>query len=128
MLLMTESGIRDCMCNAVYRHAKANNKYMKSYNKSIKSSYLVYLDANNLYGRSMLQKLPIGDFKLADDLSKYTASFIKNYDENSDYGSILEVEVKYPKNLHKLPRDLPFLSERMKINKYSKFTCTLNDK
>ena len=109
MFLMTESGIRDCMCNAVYRHAaEANNKYMKSYNKNIKSSYLVYLDANNLYGRPMLQKLPIDGFKWADDLSKHTVSFIKNYDENSDYGSILEADVKYPKNLHKLPRDLPF--------------------
>ena len=50
MLMMTEKGIRGGMCNAVYRHAKAKNKYMKNYNKNIKSSYLVYLDANNLYG------------------------------------------------------------------------------
>ena len=50
MLLMIEAGIRGGMCLTVHRHAKANNKYMKSYDKSIESSYLMYLDANNLYG------------------------------------------------------------------------------
>ena len=50
MLMMVEKGIRGGMCHAVYRYAKANNKYMKSYDKSIKSSYIQYLDANNLYG------------------------------------------------------------------------------
>ena len=50
MLLMVEAGIRGGMCQAVYRYAKANNKYMKNYDKSIKSSYIQYLDANNLYG------------------------------------------------------------------------------
>ena len=51
------------MCQAVYRYAKANNEYMKKYNKSIKSSYILYLDANNLYGWAMSQKLPVDGFK-----------------------------------------------------------------
>ena len=63
-----------------------------------------------------------------DDLSKFNKSFIKNYDENSDKEHILEVDVKYPKNLHKLHSDLPFLPERMKINKRSKLVCTMEDK
>ena len=58
MLLMVEKGIRGGICQAIHRHAKANNKYMKNYNKDIISSYLMYLDANNLYGWSCLKNYP----------------------------------------------------------------------
>ena len=130
MITMTEEGIRGGMCNALYRHAKPNNKYMKNYNKNTESSYLVYLGANNLYGWAMSQKLPVDGFKWIekDNLSKFNEKFIKDYGENSDKGYILKVDVEYPKNLHKLHRDLPFLPERMKINKCSKLVCTLYDK
>ena len=64
----------------------------------------------------MCKKLPVGDFKWVDDLSIFTEDFIKNYDENSNKGYIFEVDVEYPKNLHKLHSDLPFLPERMKVN------------
>ena len=60
-------------------------------------------------------------------LSKFE-NFIKTYDENSDKGYILEADVEYPKNLHKLHSDLPFLPERMKINKCSKLVCNVQDK
>ena len=63
MLMKVEKGIREEMCNAVYRYAKANNKYMKNYNINTKSSYLEYLDANSLYGWAMSQKLPVDGFK-----------------------------------------------------------------
>ena len=63
-----------------------------------------------------------------DNLSKFNEKFVKDYDENSDKGYILEVDIEYPKNLYKLHRDLPFLPERMKINKCSKLTCTLQNK
>ena len=103
---------------------------MKNYDKNIVSSFLEYLDSNKLYGWSMSQKLPIGNFKWIekDDISKFDEKFIKNFDENSDKGYILEVDVEYPKNFHKLHRDLPFLPERMKINKYSKVSCTVQNK
>ena len=59
MLLMIEEGIRRGMCHAVHRYAKANNKYMKNYDKKEESSYIQYLDANNLYGWAMSQKLTV---------------------------------------------------------------------
>ena len=78
----------------------------------------------------MSQKLPVEDFKWIkkDDLSKFDENFIKNYDEDSDKGYILEIDVEYPKNLYKLHSDLPFLPERMKINKCSKLACTVLNK
>ena len=92
MLMMVEKGIRGGMCHAIYRHAKTNNKYTKNYDKNTESSYLEYLDANNLYGWAMSQKLPVGDFKWIDkdDILKFDEKFIKNYDENNDKGYILK--------------------------------------
>ena len=63
MLMMVENGIRGGMCHAVYRHAKASNKYMKNHDKNIESSYLEYLGANNLYEWAMSKKLLVGSFK-----------------------------------------------------------------
>ena len=99
MLLMIKAGIRGGISQAINKYAKANNKYMKNYNKNIASSYLMYLDANNLYGRAMCKKLPVSNFKWSDDLSVYTENFIKDYDEHSDKGCILEVDMKYPNHL-----------------------------
>ena len=64
MILMIEKGITGGICQATHRYAKAHNKYMKNYNKNIDSSHIEYLDANNLYGWAMSQKLPVNDFKL----------------------------------------------------------------
>ena len=79
MLLTFEKGIRGGMCQAIYRYAKANNKYMNNYDKNKESSYLVYLDANNLYGYAMSKKLPIRNFKWLDidDISKFNDELIK---------------------------------------------------
>ena len=77
MILMIEKGIRGGICQATHRYAKANNKYMKNYNKNIESSYIQYLDANNLYGWAMSQKLPVNDFKWVkeEDLSQFSEDF-----------------------------------------------------
>ena len=64
MMLMIEKGIRGGICQATHRYAKVNNKYMKNYDKNIESSYIEYLDANNLYQWAMSQKLPVNGFKL----------------------------------------------------------------
>ena len=113
------------MCQATYRHAKANNKYMNNYDENKELSYLVYLDANNLYGWAMSQKLPVRNYKWIekDDISKFEEKFIKKFDEDSDQGYILEVDVEYPKN-----SDLAFLPERQKINKCTKLVCNIHNK
>ena len=128
MLLMFESRIRGGICQSIHRYAKANNKYMKNYNRNIPSSFLLYLDANNLYGWAMCKKLPISNFKWTDYSSKYTENFIKNYDENSDGGSIRKVDVEFPKQLWGLYKDLPFLAERKKLGKVEKRVTSIEDK
>ena len=78
MLLMVEKGIRGGICHAIHRYAKANNKYMKNYDKNIESSYLMYLDANNLYGQAMSQKLSVNGFEWMEQLFVFDERFIKN--------------------------------------------------
>ena len=128
MLLRVEEGIRGGIYHSIHRYAKANNKYMKNYDESKESSYIQYLDANNLYGWAMSQKLPVNDFKWIEDTSKINEEFIKNYDENNHKGYILEVDLKYPKRLHILHSDLPFLPKRMEIDKCKKLVCNLFNK
>ena len=106
MLLMIEAGIRGGMCQSTHRYAKANNKYMKNYDKSIESSYLMYLDANNLYGWAMSKKLPVNGFKWENDLSRFNERFIKSYNENSNKGYFLEVDVEYLKKVFGSHNDL----------------------
>ena len=101
---------------------------MKNYGKNKESTFLVYDDANNLYGFAMCTKLPVSDFKWVDDLSMFTEDFMKNYDEESDIGYLFVVDVEYPRNLYKLDSDLPFLRERMKINNCTKVVCNVQDK
>ena len=129
MLLMTEKWIRGGICQATLRYAKANNKYMKNYDKNIESSSIEYLDANNLYGWAMSQ-LPVNDFKWVKqkELSKFNDDFIKNYDENSNKGYFLEVDIDYPKELFNLHKDLPFLPKRKKVKKVEKLICEIEDK
>ena len=118
MLLMVEEGIRGGICHSIHRHAKANNKYKKNYDENKESSYIQHLDANNSYGWVMSQKLPVNGFKWVNN--EINEEFIKNYDENNDKGYILEVDIKYPRKLHDLHSDLPFLPKRMKIDNCKK--------
>ena len=128
MLLMVEEEIRGGIFPAIHRHAKANNKYIKNYNQNKKSSYIQYLDADNLYGWAMSQNLPKNGFKWINDVTEIDEEFIKNYDEDSDKGYILEVDVKYPRKLHDLHSDLPYLPKRMKTDKWKKLVCNLRNK
>ena len=128
MLLMIEEGIRGGICHAVNRYAHANNHYMKDYDKTKESSYIQYLDANNLYGAAMSKKLPIKGFKWLDDITGIDKEFIKGYDEISNKGYVIEADVDYPQELHDLHSDMPFLPERMVINKTKKLVCKVHNK
>ena len=128
MLLMVEEGIRGGICHAIQRYAKANNKYMKDYDRKKKSSYIQYLDVNNLYGKAMTEKLPVRGFKWVNDISIIDKDFVKDYNKNDNKGYILDVDVDYPNKLQNLHSDLPFLPERMIINNTKKLDCNLNDK
>ena len=128
MLLMLEEGIRGGICHSVFRHAKANNKYMKDYDKNKESSFLIYADYNNLYGKAMSRKLPVDGFEWADDISETHENFIKHYDEDSNVGYFIKADIKYPEELHNKLSDFPFLPERMKVNKCKKLVCNLYDK
>ena len=103
---------------------------MKNYDKNIKSSYIDYLEANNLYGWAMSQKLPVNGFKWVKEkkLSKFNEDLIKNYDENSNRGYFLEVDIDYLKELFNLHEDLPFPPERKKIENVEKLICSIEDK
>ena len=95
MSLMIEEGIRGGMCQSTHRYAKANNKYMKNYDKNIESPYLTYLDAKKLYEWAMFQKSPVNGFIWVNyDLSRFNEDFIKNYNEKSDIGYFLEVDIE----------------------------------
>ena len=112
MYEMIEAGLRGGMTQTTCKKVEANNKYMGSdYDKNKASSYINYLDANNLYGLSMIQKLPYRSLKWDD---KITKDDIINYD-NGRTGFILEVDLEYPKELHELHNDYPLAPEVMNV-------------
>ena len=127
MLSMFERGIQGAITQVVHRYASANNKYMMMgglYDPDKESSYLQYLDANNLYGWAMSQLFPTSKFKWVeidpDQISDLATSKLKGY--------LLEVDVRYPTKLHDSHNDLPFMCEKMKINKVEKLVPNLRDK
>ena len=112
MYEMIEAGLRGGMTQTTCKKVEANNKYMGSdYDSSKESSYINYLDANNLYGLSMIQKLPCRNLKWDD---KITEDDIINYN-NGRTVYILEVDLEYPKELHDLHNDYPLAPEVMNV-------------
>ena len=112
MYEMIEAGLRGGMCMVSTKKVEANNKYMgEEYDKNKESSYINYFDANNLYGLSMIQKLPYKNLKWDDTLKEED---IINY-KNNNIGYILEVDLEYPKELHDLHNDYPMAPEVMNV-------------
>ncbi|XP_057296228.1 uncharacterized protein LOC130625179 [Hydractinia symbiolongicarpus] len=131
MLLMFEKGICGGIVQAVHRYAKANNKYMgDQYIPNEESSYLHYLDANNLYGCAMRQDSPTDGFKrgVVLNFEAFTERRIGKLVDGNKHGYILEVDIGYPKALHDKHNELPFLPERKMIHKVEKLVPNLSDK
>ena len=114
MQLFIEKGMRGGISYIAHRYAKANNKYMKNYNDKEGSSYIMYLDANNLYGWAMSQKLPSGNFHW---IPCHEYINLDSYDDNSAKGLILEVDLEYPPELHYLHNDYPCAPEKISVQK-----------
>ena len=116
MFQFIEKGLRGGTAYIANRFGEANNKHMKTYNKKLPTKYIMYLDANNLYGWAMSQYLPTGNFKwLSQKQIKKTN--LGKYTENSDKGLILEVDLEYPQDLHNLHNDFPLGPEKIKVDK-----------
>ena len=128
MLLMVEKDIREGICHVIHWYAKANKKYIKDYDKNKASSYLKHWVLNNLYGWARLLKLQINKFEWIEDTSLFNEDFIKSYNEESDEGYFLEVDVQHPEKLDEPHNDLRFLLERTKIEKVEKLVTNLHDK
>ena len=126
MLLMFQRGIRGGITKAVHRYAKANNKYMgEKFIPEENTSFLQYLDASNLYGWATIQELPTGGFMWVNGITPDDISRLAKL-ENKGY--LLEVDVKYHKELHDSHNELPFMCEKMEINGVEKLVPNLYDK
>ena len=112
--------IEEGMCGGVSyitnRHGKANNKYMKEYDEKAPSKYIMYLDANNLYGWAMSQYLPTGNFKWMTD-KEISKIDLGKYKKDGKKGLILEVDLEYPQELHDIHNDYPVTPEKVKVSK-----------
>ena len=129
MLLMFEKGIRGGITQTVRRYAKANNKYMgELYKPDNEISYLQYLDVNNLYGWAMSEALPTHGFKWVKNIEEFTAKRITKLAKKNKHGYLLEVDVDYPEELHEKHNELPFLPEKMEIDKVMKLVPNLFNK
>ena len=129
MFQFIEKGLRGGISYIANRYGKANNKYMKDYKKDKPSKYIMYLDANNLYGWAMSQYLPTGGFKWLKQ-NKIDNLDLKKYDKENKKGIILEVDLEYPEKLHDLHNDYPLAPEKVKVtdNMLSNYCKKIADK
>ena len=112
MYLFVEKGLRGGISMVSHRHATANNQYMENYNNEEPTSFIQYLDANNLYGWAMSQPMPTGGFQWVN----YTDQILET-PANADHGFILEVDLAYPPALHADHNDYPLAPEKLTITK-----------
>ena len=116
MHLFIERGMRGGISYIAKRYCRANNEFVEGYNSSREKSFITYWDVNNLYGATMLEYLPYDEFEWVDE------SEVDNIDFNcvsaeSDVGYFLEVDLKYPSQLHELHNDYPLAPEKLGVSK-----------
>ena len=121
MLMMFERGIRGGITHISKRYAEANNKYMKTYDPEKPSTYIQYLDANNLYGWAMSQSLPTHGFEWVENITK--SQVLKILESNPTQGYIFDVDLVYPEYLWKTHNDYPLAPELLKVNGVEKLIC-----
>ena len=122
MVMMFEKCKRGGISVISGKYCKANNKYLPDHNSNEKSCYVLQLDRNNLYGHSMMEKLPIRNFKWNNEYD------IKNYDKTGNKGYLLEVDLTYPVELHDEHNDYPLAPKHLLINGVNKLAPNLKDK
>jgi hypothetical protein len=129
MLHFFKKGIRGGVSTCVTRQAEANNKFLPNYNSNKSDSYIMYLDATNLYGHSMSDYLPQKDFVWLTNTEIETLD-ISDISDTADTGFILEVDLEYPQNLHNYHNDFPFCPENIvpPEGKFPKLIPNLYDK
>ena len=110
--LFIEKGIRGGISYIVKRYSKANNKYMSDYDSNKQSTFITYLDKNNLYGWAMSEYLPYGEFEWLKNVDELN---VMSINEKRDVAYILEVDLKYPNELHELHKDYPLAPEKLTV-------------
>ena len=111
--LFIEKGLRGGVSYIAKRYAKANNKYTNDYDPKKPSTFITYLDMNNLYGWAMSEYLPYGGFEWLKNVDGFDVNSIS---EKSEIGYFLEVDLEYPDNLHELHNDYPLAPEKLAVS------------
>jgi len=109
-----ENAIRGVISTISHRYAKANNKYLPNYDPNLLSEFLIYLDANNLYGYALSQPLPVGKFRFLDDPENFDVDTV---DCDGAKGYIFEVDLEYPNHLHDRHNDYPLAVEHLTMTR-----------
>ena len=126
MVMFIERGIRGGLSQCSNRYSCANNKYMKNYDPTKPSKYILYLDINNMYGWAMCQPLPYGGFEWVKDCENFN---FDNIPDDSEYGYIQEIETNFSNDLHDLQKDLPMMPKKvLSPGSKHKNNATLYDK
>ena len=111
--LFIEKGTRGGISYIAKRYAKANNKYMNDYNSEEPSTFITYLDKNNLHGWAMSEYLPYGEFRWVKNVDGFD---VMSINEKSDTGYLLEVNLDYPDELHELHNKYPLAPEKLAVS------------